>query len=51
MSSVLSYNQFNFGPIFKQGDKAKKEKRVEKHQPSFVKQLIYFILFSVLNLG
>ena len=51
MSSVLSYNQFNFGPIFKHGDKAMKEKREEKHQPSFVKQTIYFLLFTILNLG
>ena len=51
MSSVLSYNQFDFGPIFKHGDKAKREKRGEKHQPSFAKQMIYFILFIVLNLG
>ena len=51
MSSVLSYNQFDFGPIFKNGEKAKEEKRGEKHQPSFVKQMIYFILFTMLNLG
>ena len=51
MSSVLSYNQFNFGPIFKRGEKAKEEKKGEKHQPSFAKQMIYFILFTVLNLG
>ena len=51
MSSVLSYNQFDFGPIFKHGEKAKEERRGEKHQPSFVKQLMYFILFIVLNLG
>ena len=51
MSSVLSYNQFDFGPIFKHKEKAKFEKREEKHQPSFAKQMIYFILFSVLNLG
>lgn len=55
MSSVLSYNQFDFGPIFKHGEKAmekaKTEKRGEKHQPSFSKQMIYFILFTLLNLG
>ena len=51
MSSVLSYNQFDFGPIFKHGEKAKIDKRGEKHQPSFVKQMIYLILFTVLNLG
>ena len=51
MSSVLSYNQFDFGPIFKNGVKAKEEKRGEKHQPSFVKQTIYFMLFTILNLG
>ena len=49
MSSVLSYNQFYFGPIFKQ--KAKEEKKREATQPSFMKQMIYFILFMVLNLG
>ena len=51
MSSVMSFNEFDFGPIFKHGDKAKEEKKREKHQPSFVKQTIYFILFTVLNLG
>ena len=51
MSSVLSYNQFNFGPIFKHGEKPNEEKREEKHQPSFVKQTIYFLLFTILNLG
>ena len=51
MSSVLSYNQFDFGPIFKHGGKAKEEERGEMHQPSFVKQMIYFILFTILNLG
>ncbi len=51
MSSVLSYNQFDFGPIFKHGEKAKIEKRREKHLPSFAKQMIYFILFTALNLG
>ena len=51
MSSVLSYNQFDFGPIFKNGEKAKAEKRGEKPQPSFVKQTIYFMLFTILNLG
>ena len=51
MSSVLSYNQFDFGPIFKHGEKAMKEKRGEKHQPSFVKQTIYFMLFTILNMG
>ena len=51
ISSVLSYNKFDFGPIFKHGEKAMKEKRGEKHQPSFVKQTIYFLLFTILNLG
>ena len=47
----MSFNEFDFGPIFKHGDKAKEEKKGEKHQPSFAKQMIYFILFTVLNLG
>ena len=49
MSSVLSYNQFDFGPIF--GEKDTEERKKEKHLPTFGKQMIYFILFSVLNLG
>ena len=52
MSSVLSYNNFDFGPIFlrkdKRGDHIKKE---EMHQPTFVKQMFYFIFFLILNLG
>ena len=51
MSSVLSFNQFDFGPIFTHGEEANIEKKGEKHQPSFMKQLIYFSFFTVLNLG
>ena len=49
MSSVLSYNQFDFGRIF--GEKDTEKSKREKHVPTFGKQLIYFFLFSVLNLG
>ena len=51
-SSVLSYNHFDFGPLFSGEDKVRKEKREqEKHQPTFVKQMVYFMLFTILNLG
>ena len=48
----MSYNQFDFGPIFKHGEKAREEKEKRREAiPSFMKQMIYFILFMVLNLG
>ena len=48
----MSYNQFDFGPIFKHGKKAREEKEKRREAiPSFMKQMIYFILFIVLNLG
>ena len=46
-SSVLSYNQFDFEPIF---TKKMRVKEV-KHEPTLVKQGIYFLLMTTLNLG
>ena len=51
-SSVLSYNHFDFGPLFSAEDEVRKEKREqEKHQPTFFRQMVYFLLFTILNLG
>ena len=51
-SSVLSYNHFDFGPIFSGEDEVRKEKKEEeKHQSTFFRQMVYFLLFTILNLG
>lgn len=51
-SSVLSYNHFDFGPLFSGEDKVRKEKKEqEKHQSTFFRQMVYFLLFTILNLG
>ena len=46
-SSILSYNVFDFGNVF---DKSGK-KNVKYHESSFFMQMLYFMLFFVLNLG
>ena len=52
MSSVLSYNVFDFTTVFAKADKnVKDKKRVENHEPSFVKQMLYCLGFVSLNLG
>ena len=52
MSSVLSYNVFDFTTVFAKADKnVKDKKRVENHEPSFVKQMLYCLGFISLNLG
>ena len=52
MSSVLSYNVFDFTTVFAKADKNVKDiKRVENHEPSFVKQMLYCLGFISLNLG
>ena len=49
---MLSYNHFDFGPLFSEKDKVRKEKREqEKHQSTFFRQMVYFLLFTILNLG
>ena len=51
LSSVLSYNHFDFEPIFtKKDDKSKAQKKV-RHEPTVVKQTIYFLIMTSLNLG
>ena len=52
--SVLSYNTFDLEPIFAARDENKKCRKIKKtvwHEPTFVKQLIYFLIFTALNLG
>ena len=51
MSSVLSYNVFDFTTVFAKADNVKDKKRVENHEPSFVKQMLYCLGFISLNLG
>ena len=46
-SSVLSYNQFDFEPIF---TKKKAHQRV-RHESTMVKQGIYFLIMTTLNMG
>ena len=49
-SSVLSYNNFDFEPIFtRKKDKSKAQKKV-RHEPTVVKQTIYFLIMTLLNL-
>ena len=47
-SSVLSYNQFDFEPIFK---KNTKDYQRVRHEPTMVKQAIYFLIMTTLNIG
>ena len=49
MSSVLSYNVFDFTTVFEKEDKDKK--RLHNHEPSFTKQMLYCVGFIFLNLG
>ena len=52
MSSVLSYNVFDFTTVFAKADKnIKEKKRAENHEPTFVKQMLYCLGFISLNLG
>ena len=52
MSSVLSYNVFDFTTVFENADKnIKEKKRAENHEPTFVKQMLYCLGFISLNLG
>ena len=52
MSSVLSYNVFDFSTVFaKAEENVKDKKRVENHDPSFVKQMLYFVGFISINMG
>ena len=50
LSSVLSYNNFNFETIFSDKDTKQPQKNVD-HESTFVKQLIYFLMVTSLNAG
>ena len=47
-SSVLSYNNFDFGQIF---TNRKSNSGENQHESTFFKQAVYFILFTLLNFG
>ena len=51
LSSVLSYNSFDFGQIFSKKDDKSKAKKKVRHEPTVVKQTIYFLIMTSLNLG
>ena len=51
ISSVLSYNNFDFGPIFSKKESSRKNSTEQKHESTFIKQTLYFALFCFLNLG
>ena len=44
-SSVLSYNHFNFGPIFS------KDQENISHESTFVRQALYFFINMASNIG
>ena len=53
-SSVLSYNSFDLDEVLSSGEKKRenlKENRKTLHEPTFVKQLLYFLLMGSMNLG
>ena len=49
-SSILSYNNFDLEQIFALKKKGKLKAR-DMHESTFIKQLIYFIIFTFLNFG
>ena len=51
MSSVLSYNNFDFGQMFEMKQSNKKNSMEKKHESTLTKQALYFLLFCFLNLG
>ena len=50
LSSILSYNNFDFEPIFNNGGKSKIVRKV-RHESTLTKQMIYFFMFTILNAG
>ena len=53
MSSVLSYNDLDLEPVLEEGIKGKRSKAKDGplHEPTFMKQLLYFLLMTILNFG
>ena len=55
MSSVLSFNDLDLGPVLTEGIKGKEEKKKKKdeplHEATFMKQFFYCLLMIIMNVG
>ena len=53
MSSVLSYNDLDLESVLEDGIKGKmsKEKDGPLHEQTFMKQFLYFLLMTTMNVG
>ena len=53
MSSVLSYNDLDLEPVLEGGIKGKEseERGGPLHEPTFMKQFLYFLLMTIMNVG
>ena len=53
MSSVLSYNDLDLEPVLEEGIKGESfmAKDGPLHEPTFMKQFLYFILMTKMNVG
>ena len=51
MSSVLSFNDLDLGPVLEEGIKGKREKRKDGplHETTFMKQFFYCLLMIIMN--
>ena len=47
LSSIISYNNFNVEQMFVQ---KQRQKTMQRHQPTFLKQFVYFIIMVSFNL-
>ena len=50
LSSVMSYNNFDFEQIYSKKDEKSKAWKKVRHEPTVVKQTIYFLIMTSLNL-
>ena len=53
MSSVLSYNDLDLETVLEEGIKGKISKAKDRplHEPKFMKQFLYFLLMTIMNVG
>ena len=53
MSSVLSYNDLDLAPVLEEGIKKEicKAKNGPLHEATFMKQFLYFLLMTIMNVG
>ena len=51
MSSVLSFNDLDLGPVLEEGIKGKREKKKDGplHEATFMKQFFYCLLMIIMN--